>query len=311
MRKKLFPPTLPLLVLLILEGCATTTASCVVEKDGEIPILGYYYNLPLAAIEIEGKQELMVVDTGSVTSTLTPNAAADLDIKDSAPYPLAMAGVDGAEHDVPSTYRGIQIPGIDIQNTLFLIDKLFPTPSGTLAAVDGTIGDNVLLPFDVDLDLPDDKITLYQATNCAPEQSLPPWPPPYASFLLPQTIDRFAYLTALIGGGRIPMVLDTGSAHSAIPEQFLIDNGVRPTRTITNPDFIARGYGHRLVRIELARFERVQIGAETFPHYWLSVLDRNSPLRIGLLGEDYIQHHRIFIANSTNRIYISPAAKDP
>ena len=125
-----------LLMVLVLGGCATTTANCVVGKDGEIPVFGYYYNLPLVVVEIEGKQELMVVDTGSVTSTLTPSAAANLGIKDIVPYPLALTGIDGPQSDVPSTYRTIAIPGIDIQNTLFLIDSLLPVPSGDQAAID-------------------------------------------------------------------------------------------------------------------------------------------------------------------------------
>ena len=107
------------------------------------------------------------------------------------------------------------------------------------------------------------------------------------------------------------MLLDSGSGHSAIPERFLINSGITPTRTITSPRFIAKGYGHRLVRTKLAKFDRVQIGAEFYPHYWLSVIGRNSPLWSGLLGGDYLRRHRIFIANSTGWIYVSPIVKQP
>jgi predicted aspartyl protease len=286
-----------------LTSCANQTAVCKVQKEAILPVSFAKDGRPLVDVQIEGKTEHMIVDTGAIVTILTPEAARALDLKNLTPSTLTMMGVGGVQKDLPSAYLNIGLGGWSIMNTLIMVNNPVPRLGGNLNGIDGSIGINMLKPFDVDLDLPDAQISLYLPQNCIPNVSLPPWPLPYGETGLFERPDGESMTLIQLNDGILPAVLDTGAQATIIPSSMLKRAGIAPEKTSKQGGFKAAGYGPGIVKITVEQFDYLRIGGEAIAKPWLLVADGNFRLQEALIGDNYLRHHRVFMANSTEMIY--------
>jgi predicted aspartyl protease len=286
-----------------LTSCANQTAVCKVQKEAILPVSFAKDGRPLVDVQIDGKTEHMILDTGSVVTILTPAAARALDLKNLTPSPLTILGVGGEQKDLPSAYLNIGLGGWSIMHTLIMVNNPVPRLGPNSDGIDGAIGINMLKPFDVDLDLPDAQISLYLPQNCILNVSLPPWPQPYGATDFFERPDGESMTLIQLNRRILPAVVDTGSQATVIPSSMLKWAGIVPEKTINLAGLKAVGYGPGIVKITGEQFDYLRIGAETTAKPWLAVADGNFRLQEALIGDNYLRHHRVFMANSTEMIY--------
>lgn len=296
---------LALATLLVASACATSPNLCPIDKVAELPANFAPDGRPIVDVLINGQTEHMVVDTGAIVTLLTPQAATALHLKNLTPTSLVMMGLGGRQEHLPSTSLNIVIGNWTILHTLVLINSVGPETPAIPEHIDGSIGTNVLKSFDVDFDLPDHKISLYLPRNCAPNTSPPPWPPPYGILRSSSSADGESYVTIELDDKPLPAIVDTGTTATIAPETLLQSSGITPS-SIANK-FAARaiGYGTGSLPVNLDQFSSMTIGAERATNPWLPVIDDEATFNAVLIGDDYLHNHRIFIANSTDAIYLS------
>jgi hypothetical protein len=275
-----------------------------VQKEADLSVSFTAHGLPVVDVQIDGKTEHMILDTGSVVTTLTPRAAAALNLRNLMPSPLTMVGIGGEQKNLPSTYLNIDMGGWHILNTLTLIVAQGPALLEASSGVDGSIGTNMLKPFDIDYDLPDRGISLYLSPGCIPDTSPPPWPPPYGVLSSYDRLRDESYVEIMLDGTPLPAVIDSGATTTLAPSALLKLEGIFPKKTEKNFATRAIGYGPKTVTLTFEQFGNITIGDESYANPWLPVADNHDDVQTVILGENYLRDHRVFVANSTQVVYL-------
>lgn len=303
-------------VLSIVAG-GTANAACQLVKTDELQVR-FVGNRPLVEATINGKSAWLLVDTGAYASTLFGPAAAKLGLKlyDTGDRAVGVGG----EVEVMQT----SIDEFALQKTKvkgFVMNVTGGIHAGGRVSQDddrevvGILGRNFLALVDVEFDLPNDKIRLFQVHDCG-RRSLAYWSdaPGYVDmdrmgkfspFVFPLKLNGFYVLSVLDSGAGLTVVTPSIAAHAGIREDQYSGEGGR-----------AGGIGNRTVQTRTATFDMIDLGDEKVPHAQLEVseLFRNdegvntgSLVASGrtemLLGADFLHSHRVFISTSQNRIY--------
>lgn len=282
---------------------APAFAACEPAVVATIPLISI--DRPVIHATIDNVAVVLLVDTGSQTTIVTPETAARIGLKRDPDQVSHLAMLSGG-HAVPNV----------------LVDKLsFPSvnlfhlslPSLTLRSQaadgqDGVIGDDILHNFDLDIDVPHQKLTLYHAvTGCTAAQ--PPWNAPAQSW--PITISSRWQITfpAVINGHKLTALLDTGSFHGTLARPAALRVGV--TAADLQHDFASRTAGPLGYDVKRHHFNSVAFGGQNYPDTWLDVVDFDQEGVDMLIGVDYLLTRRVFISYAHSTIFISPEAAAP
>lgn len=290
---------LPLLVLLAgLAACTAPPPACGLTRLAELPLQGSD-GRPMIALPIAGQTAHMVIDTGLSGVALTPAAVARLGLRRNRAHRVSMAGVGGASSAFPAIVTGLAIgPATLPPFDAAVLPATRDHPAGPGA--DGLLGTAVLRQFDIDLDMPQHRVTFYRGTPC-PHVPLPmPGPAtvletaqtaPQLHLVLRLELDRQPHLAMLDTGARRSLVIrsaTTLSAAALLADRRVILSGVGPGRTMAR----------------LHRFDSITIGSDSFARPYLVVLDDPGLEASVVLGTDYLALRRMFISYSTDRLYI-------
>jgi hypothetical protein len=111
-------------------------------------------------------------------------------------------------------------------------------------------------------------------------------------------------ITYRIDGRTLAMILDTGASVSLVKSSSLESNHI--TAEVTPHDGLLGlvAAGNRHVDVKAERFRSIDIGAESFANSWLFVTTSAAPEAAdGLLGDDYLLHHRVFIETDSQTAF--------
>jgi tetratricopeptide (TPR) repeat protein len=279
-------------------------AGCKLVKRGELPVTMSGL-APLVHARIDDTDALFIADSGAFFSMLTPAAAAELKLHLSpAPFGISLTGVGGEAHMSVTTVPTFTIFGVTIPKVEFIVAG---NDLGGGAA--GLLGQNVFrLADDVEYDLANGIIRLFTPDGCR-HTPLAYWAVGHvysvieiarATPLAPHTAG-----VAFLDGARIRVFFDTGSPTSMLTLGAAKRAGVTPETAGVVASGPAVGIGRQLVPSWIAPFASFKIGDEEV---------RNTRLRIGasgirdvdmLIGADFFLSHRIYVANSQEKLYFT------
>jgi tetratricopeptide (TPR) repeat protein len=296
-----------LLFLGVLAGAVFAGPALADCKLSKLPDLQVTMRGPRALVHttIEGADGLFLVDTGAFFSSATGAAVARFHLpEEPAPFGMYVTGIGHGEAQMSvATVKDFVFDGVPLHRIDFIVlDRRLGE------AVDGSIGENILGIPDVEYDLGNGAIRLFQASGCR-NADLAYW----STNQTDSVVDNQAEgkldppkAFATLNGVRIRVVFDTGSPRSLLSIEAAARAGVKPS----DPGVILAGYtGGVAARSQLdvwrGQFASFKLGGEEI---------RNTPLRFGdialhdadmVLGADFFLSHRVFVANSQHKIYFT------
>ena len=201
----------------------------------------------------------------------------------------------------------LQVGNVELKNEGLLVVNFGLVDRRPGPPVDGLLGFDVLQDFDVAFDLPHDLVTFYEPQSCASGQT--PWAGDYdAEAFIPRP-DRLNEpdIAINIDGKAITLLIDSGAGSTIITQHAVTASGLAP-EALAEKTFRGVGVGNLAFSGRREQFANVTIGAEGFSDLWMRVGEMattpDSPMQ-GLLGEDYLRHHRVFLANTARTADLS------
>jgi predicted aspartyl protease len=161
----------------------------------------------LVPVSINGTQEKMVLDTGSLLSQITRNTVDELHLPDS-PSDMQMFSVDGKKSARRTSLSQFAIGTLRGSGMTFQIreDNIELAP-GVAAA--GLLGLDPLMRFDIDIDYGTNQLNIISQDHCAGKVQY--WASP-ATAILPITLSRgHIQIPVTIDGKIVNAIIDTGA----------------------------------------------------------------------------------------------------
>ena len=182
-----------------------------------------------------------------------------------------------------------------------------------LAESNALIGTDVLRDYDVEFDLPAQRLRLWRAPGCGAADL--PWTGPRIEVPIQVTNRGALRLDAAIDGKPFVAVLDSGAGITTMTPDAARRLGVNRAALANDPDLEVRGIAGDPVAVHLHRFDTLRVGNERISKPLLGVAD--APLAIPgdmLLGLAFFNGQRTWIAYRTEKLFIqavTPAAASP
>jgi tetratricopeptide (TPR) repeat protein/predicted aspartyl protease len=285
---------------------AAHAGACDIVRMPDIPVTMSGLR-PMVHTRINGQDALLVVDSGAFFSMLTPAAVQQFQLP-YRPFPgLNIQGVGGHEAGRVALVRQFSLIG----GTTWDDVEFVVAGSGFGRGAVGLLGQNVLRVADVEYDLANGLIRLVKPKGDCKRTALAYWAAtankPYsvldiesASAGQPHT-RSIAYLN----GVKIHVIFDTGAEQSVLTLDAAKQAGITPASPAVTDGGHAHGLGHGTAQTWITRFSSFKIGDEEIQHAQLrfgevKLLDADM-----LIGTDFFLSHRVYVANSQNRLYFT------
>ncbi len=289
----------PLLLLLLglLSACAQPTLDCALVRITEMP-LKHEKRLLTVPVGINGEWVTMLVDTGAERSMITEETVERLKLPRDSRFMTRAAGVGGVTQSADARIDSMLLGGI-----AFPVERLSVNRLGPGVPFDGLLGADILLAFDLDIDVPGGKLSLYRVRRCPVTD--PPWtergvPIPGVSALR----DRMM-VPIRINGVDGMALLDTGAQTSAIGQSMARRLGLTDQALANAPVLPIRGVGTGIAQARLYRFKEVRIGPAVGTNIPLPVLPGEGGFGDALIGQDFLNGRRMWLSFKTLRLFIS------
>ncbi|MDF7678885.1 retroviral-like aspartic protease family protein [Acetobacteraceae bacterium ESL0709] len=259
---------------------------------------------------INGHNLSFLVDTGSEGSLLTPEA---LTLFDLVPDPLLktiISGPDGKGHVVPgTTVSSLMVGGLHLDNVIFPVGEIPGAPLLHPPLL-GLIGMDVLGRYDLDFDLPHNRLSFWEVRS----DSLLCKHPPDWSGLTPVTTIRSLdarregrrfMIPFMLDGHKGTALLDSGARSHIVSLSFVHKIGLSDEALAQDPGGYSAGIGSRERRYQWHKFQQLRIGHEVTntPTLTIAPMDSHADM---LLGADWFTTHHIWISNADGQIYLHP-----
>jgi hypothetical protein len=264
---------------------------------------------------INGKPVRFVVGLGAPKSQLYSKGAERLGLKIGSPVfrgEVTGYGVGGAQNMGSARINELTLGGASTKNFDMLV---WPGGSNDPNAPVGVIGQDFFTTFDIELDLAHGAVRLFKPDGCTGDQVVY-WPEAYA------VVDgghSRVDLNVALNGSPLYARIAPGFGRSTVTREAARRAGIAPGAL---PEVVPSlpGLDVRPVPMKAASFSSFSVGTESIANVKLPVGDLygadtvdvtgsriqrqvNQPEM--LLGSDFLQSHRIYIAVSQDKIYIS------
>lgn len=284
------------LVLPVLAGCAGEGASCQPEPVGDLPV-GLVASVPVLLARINGMPALLVLDTGSDATVLTRAAAARLGVSEQGKV-RAFLGAGGPAPFGEAVLDRASLGPVALDGRRVLLTE------GLAPPLDGVVGIDTLVGFELDLDVPHGRLSLYRARPCATAR------PPDASVewvALPvaqRPLSGHLMAPALLDGQPLAGLLDTGASRSVLSLQAAGEQGYDARRLARLPGARGTAMNRAGIALRTARFHTLQVGPVVLSEPVLGVADLPAQAGDMLIGADVLATRRLWLSFLTGRAFV-------
>lgn len=302
---------------LALASVSPALADCKLNQIMELPVT-MVGTRPTVTLLVNGQPARFMVDSGSWASVIDTTAAKALGLK-LAKTDERARGVGG---EVDLYFTTIDSLAINKDASLGRVDMLASADVGGNGVV-GLLGENILGFADIEYDLPHGAIRFFKQQGCQGANlgywsdgaaveidlthtgRLPPSRDRDPNHYDPGDLDRDVRAAALINGQRVIVTFDTGASTSILNRNVAAKVGVTPDTPGAVSVGLFGGIGSEHKSAWVAPFASFALGAERINNTRLRFGDLNRVQTDMLLGADFFLSHRIFIANSLSKAYLS------
>lgn len=291
-----------LLALLLLARCASEPeSSCKLTWRATMPI-DVHNSLMFVQVKFNDKPATMVVDTGAERTILTDTAVTRLRLRRDLRHAGNTVGIGGASASYQAALDDFALGVFPLPVETVAVGT-FALPDIGETTPDGLLGADILLAFDLDIDLPDHTLTVYRARPCT--DSRPPWSFPYHTvdgvtlwrdrLMLPLTIND------VVGKA----ILDTGAQRTVVRPDFAGRAGVSGDALSKDPSSTMRGASREQATFRLHRFDAVRIGNELEHNVPLPVVQLPNAQEDALIGGDFLHGRRIWVSSASRQVFFT------
>ncbi len=290
----------------LLAGCAAAPpATCPLQIAADFPVTFLDGRQAIVTIHISGQDFKLLVDSGSDDSYLTTAAYERLnnDVPGEARISGYSTGMGGTVQENFAFIHDVTFGNTRLRGQVFLVnDYIVPTEHGVQPA-DGILDNDILHQFNVAYDFPGHRITLYYLQNCT--SGLTPWAGDYDAEPITENHRTLTQtLPYSIDGQTFAVGLDTGASISLIKRSALESHHVMAEADPSGASMRLVGAGEHPFTVSREQFHDIGIGAESFGDSWLAVTNSKEPSDSdGLIGDDYLLRHRVFIETDSETAY--------
>ena len=264
-------------------------------------------------VMLNGSPAQMVLDTGAGITVISNAAAGERDIPHDFDHHADLGGVGGSDSILfIGQVDSLGLGELTLKHQSYpIVDMPQRAPDGTPAA--GLLGADVLKHYDIEIDIPAGRLTLYQ-TSCG--DSAPPWQDP------PEPIDitldgGYHVLTPFkLQGIEMTGVLDTGAGGFAVTARAALRTGLSQDDLAADPQLRGTGVNAQAWSGALHRFQSVQLGAARYTNITTEVIRSHDisayDALIGqdsLLGIGLLRDSRVWISYRARQLYIQRASR--
>jgi predicted aspartyl protease len=277
---------------------------CELESFAQLPVTMEGLR-PIVRAKINGIDAGFVVDSGAFFSMLGPAApkAFGLPMR-AAPFGLIVGGVKGSTQPEVATVRTLTLANYPLHRVDFLVGE-----NEFGAGAVGILGENLIRTADVEYDFSQGVLRLIKPEHCG-DRPLAYWASASEPFgtvdlrtptrQIPQPIG-----SASVNGVVVRVLFDTGSPTSELSLAAARRAGITPNTPGVVGAGVAHGLGHLGFHIWVAPVRDFKIGGEEIKHTHLVIGDFRFPDADMLIGTDFFLAHRIYVANSQDKLYFT------
>ncbi len=288
---------------LLLAGAATTArAECKLNKLADVAVTMSGLR-PLVMAKVNGVEAPFLADSGTDYSTL--NMAAAVTMLHVTPHMsnlIDVATPDGHAKATVATADSFTFAGRDYSRVRFV--SLGGGGPGTV----GILGQNLLGTRDVEYDLANRRISLFEPQGCG-NKPLAYWDTtkPYSMADIRSTnISSALFITTVVVNGHpVRALIDSGADLSVLKLSAAAEAGVTPGSPGAVRSRLARGGAGVGFQTWIAPVASFKLGDEEVKDTRLRIGDLKGDQFDMLLGADFLLSHRIYIAKSQNKIYFT------
>jgi hypothetical protein len=283
-------------------------AVCVVDKKATVPLTltGGAITVP---VEINGIVATMILDTGAQRSLVTQAAVQRLALARDEWVGTTMRGVGGIESRPNADPRSLTLGGVPLvrrtlnHDTSLTVGVIPRTHVGNLV-IDGVLGRDFLSLFDLDVDVPDRRLSLYQVHDCAGR--FLPWDDHYTAVPVMLPTESALVVPVTLDSTPLRALLDTGAGSSMIAAPGLFRLGLQPASLAGDPADQVSGLGSHFVTMHRHTFQSLQVGDQKTASPVLLVAPiQLTPIVDMLLGADWLAGRRIWISYATRQLFVA------
>ncbi len=303
---RLIPWRLCALAFFIAQACTPALAdpACKIGRLAELPVT-MSGTSPIVHALINGKDAAFIADSGAFFNMLTPAAAAEYQLPlKMAPIGMYVSGVGGDSTPQLATAKEFTLFGVKFRDVLFVV------VGNDLGSAVGLLGQNVFRLADTEYDLANGAIRIMHPGSECKSVSLAYWTTgAYSQIDLQRASAERPHIigTAYVNGTKIRVIFDTGASTSVLSLDAAKRAGITPTSEGVVPGATSTGIGHHYVRSWIAPLHSFKIGDEEIRDTKLYIGDIGNLASSAemLLGADFFLSHRIYVANSRDKLYFT------
>ncbi len=258
-------------------------------------------------VEVNGITATFILDTGAQRSLVTRAAVDRLGLARDAWVGTTMRGIGGIESRPNANPRTLTLGGVRLirrtlnHDTSFTVGVLPGTRPGL---IDGLLGRDFLSLFDLDIDVPNRRLTLFDVHDCAGR--FLPWTENYTAVPVTTPTEQAIVMPVMVDGKPLRALLDTGASASLISTPGMFRLGLQEANVRGDPATQVSGLGPHTVTMYRHPFQSLQVGGEAIqaPVIWVAPVHL-TPIVDMLLGADWVAGRRVWISYATRQVFVN------
>jgi predicted aspartyl protease len=291
-----------LFFLLVLANCSEVPAiDCSFREVAKSP-MEVQDRLLVVPVAMNGKTVRLVVDTGAERTTISDAAAERIGLQRDTRFTTRSFGVGGL-----TVAQDVKLDRFVLGETRMPIERVavgtFRLKNERGLDADGLLGADILLAFDLDIDVPGQQLALYRRRLCP--NARPPWQGEAIEIpgvevrrdrlLVPFVLDGFPG-TAL---------LDTGAQGTVVGPALAQRMGLTERAMAADIVVRQRGVGPGVAISHMHRFQLLRVGPTSTPAPLLTVLPTDAGIGDMLIGEDFLTGRRVWLSFKPAQVFVS------
>jgi hypothetical protein len=287
---------------------APARAACHVVPQSTVPV-EIVRNTPLTTVQVNDVGATFIVDTGAYRTLMGEDAVRNLNLERDQWVATAIRGIGGVQERPDALPRSLRL-GTTLLHRRTLTGgtsvMVGPLPVNTIDGrpIAGLLGRDFLAPFDLDIDLPDGRLTLFDAQGCS--AGFLPWTTPYAAIAAIPSVDSALVVQVVVDGRPLRALIDTGASGSLITASGMFRLGLTPELLVGDPVGNGAGVGPAPVQMHRHHFAEMRVGSDATRDLTLWVAPVHMvPIVDMLLGTDWLRTRRVWLSFATKQMFVA------
>jgi predicted aspartyl protease len=287
---------------------AVPAAACQVQPRAVVP-LEIASRHAIVTVKVNNQPASFILDTGAERTMVTVAAVQRLGLDLDQLTGTTVMGIGGLVRHQNALPRSLTLGGVALRHPTLLRDSTLavgPLPISSFDGqrIDGLLGRDFLSAFDLSLDIPGRRLTLYDVRDC--QGTFLPWTKQYRVIAALPAYGKALAIPTQLDGQWMRTLIDTGAGTSILTAPGIARLGLTPASLVGDPVAMAHGVGDRPVPVRLHRFGALNVGGGRTPEPTLLV----APVRVVptvelVLGDDWLQSHRVWLSYSTLQVFVA------